>query len=61
MIDKKPLDFIMDLTRWQLAEKFGWTLDYVNSLSLGDLQDYDEYNITMDGLEKGYSFLARIK
>lgn len=51
----------MDITRWQLAEKFGWTLDYIDSLSLGDLEDYDEYNITMDGLKKGYSFLNRIK
>jgi hypothetical protein len=27
--------------RWHLAEKFGWTLDYIDSLSLQDLIQYE--------------------
>jgi len=30
----------MELIRWRLAEKFGWTLDYIRSLTLADLQEY---------------------
>jgi hypothetical protein len=26
--------------RWSLAEKFGWTLEYIDNLSLGDIYDY---------------------
>lgn len=29
-----------EYTRWKLAEKFGWTLEYIDSLSLQDMQDY---------------------
>jgi hypothetical protein len=26
--------------RWELARKTGWTLDYIDSLSLGDWHEY---------------------
>lgn len=26
--------------RWNLAEKFGWTLEYIDSLSMADLHEY---------------------
>ncbi len=35
--------------RWQLAKEFGWTLEYVDSLSVGDWQ---EYHSVQDGLQK---------
>lgn len=30
----------LELLRWNLAEKFGWTLDYIDGLSLEDLNEY---------------------
>jgi hypothetical protein len=27
-------------TRWMLAEKFGWSLEYIDSLSLGDFAEW---------------------
>lgn len=39
--------------RWRFAEKFGWTLDYIDSLSLGDFEDYSQ---VMDGYHKGMAF-----
>jgi hypothetical protein len=29
-----------ELIRWSLAERFGWTLDYIDSLSLADLFEF---------------------
>lgn len=29
-----------ELLRWQMAEKFGWTLDYIDSLSVATLHEY---------------------
>lgn len=29
-----------ELIRWSLAEKFGWTLDYIDGLPLKELHDY---------------------
>jgi hypothetical protein len=26
--------------RWELAEKFGWTLEYIDSLSMETLHEY---------------------
>jgi hypothetical protein len=28
------------MIRWELAEHFGWTLEYIDSLSLADLHEY---------------------
>ena len=28
------------MTKWELAEKFGWTFEYIDSLSVADWQDY---------------------
>ena len=36
--------------RWKLAEKFGWTLDYIDALSIGD---FNEYIQVADGTAKG--------
>ena len=34
--DKKPVEVI----RWELAEKFGWTLEYIDSLAVANLHEY---------------------
>lgn len=34
----KPVPF--EVIRWELAERFGWTLEYIDSLSLEALGDY---------------------
>jgi hypothetical protein len=28
------------MIRWELAERFGWTLEYIDSLSVADWQEY---------------------
>jgi hypothetical protein len=28
-----------ELFRWQLAERFGWTLEYIDNLSVGDMHE----------------------
>jgi hypothetical protein len=30
----------MELIRWQIAERFGWTLEYIDSLPLNDLHEW---------------------
>jgi hypothetical protein len=30
----------MELLRWNIAEKFGWTLATIDALTMADLQDY---------------------
>lgn len=30
----------VELTIWRMAEVFGWTLDYINSLPLAKLQEW---------------------
>jgi len=29
-----------ELDRWELAEKFGWTLEYIDSLPVTELHEY---------------------
>ena len=29
-----------EYTRWQLAEKYGWTLDYIDGLSVATLHEW---------------------
>ena len=29
-----------ELIRWSIAEKFGWTLEYVDSLAMADLHEF---------------------
>lgn len=29
-----------ELIRWNLAERYGWTLDYIDGLSLADLAEW---------------------
>ena len=29
-----------ELMKWELAKEFGWTLDYIDSLSLQDVHEY---------------------
>jgi hypothetical protein len=31
-----PLEYF----RWRLAREFGWTLDYIDALSMADLYEY---------------------
>lgn len=38
MTDGKPMP--LEWWRWQLARETGWTLDYIDDLSLGDWRDY---------------------
>ena len=28
------------MDRWDLAERFGWTLDYIDALPVADLHEY---------------------
>jgi hypothetical protein len=37
------------LTRWQLARETGWTLEYIDSLTLPDIS---QYLSVMDGIQK---------
>jgi hypothetical protein len=37
----------MEMIRWQLAKEFGWTLEYIDSLSVAD---WHEYAQIQDGL-----------
>jgi len=30
----------METIRWELAEKFGWTLEYIDSLSVADWHEF---------------------
>lgn len=30
----------MEVIRWQLAEKFGWTLDYIDALPVSELHEF---------------------
>jgi hypothetical protein len=30
----------IELLRWQLAEKYGWTLDYIDGLSVRDVHQH---------------------
>ena len=39
----------LEYWRWHMAEQYGWTLDYVDSLSLEDMTEY--YQV-QDGLHK---------
>jgi len=29
----------LEVLRWQIAERFGWTLEYVDALNVGDLHE----------------------
>lgn len=40
-----PIEYL----RWQLVEKFGWTLEYVDAL---EMQDFHEYLQVQDGIAK---------
>jgi hypothetical protein len=42
--------------RWELAEKFGWTLEYIDALKLGDLHELIQ---VQDGRAKGNGSLMR--
>lgn len=42
--------------RWELVEKFGWSLEYVDSLTYADIE---EYYAIVDGRSKGMSYLAK--
>jgi hypothetical protein len=44
----------LEAIRWRLVMDTGWTLEYVDALSLGDLQEYFQ---VMDGMNKGRSSL----
>jgi hypothetical protein len=42
-----------------MAERFGWTFDYIDSLPLEKYDEFEKYLRVMDGLRKGSAFLAR--
>lgn len=43
---------------WDLAEKFGWTLDYIESLPVEKMW---EYTAVKDGIAKAQATLSRRK
>lgn len=47
LVHGAPLPF--EYTRWQLAEKYGWTLEYIDRLSVDTLHEW--YQV-MDGIGK---------
>lgn len=51
----------MEFRRWQFAERFGWTLDYIDTLTLADFDDFDQYLQVLDGMNKGQAFLRAKK
>lgn len=40
MMTPKQVGAPLELIRWDLAEQFGWTLDYIDSLSVDVLHEY---------------------
>ena len=44
-------DMPQEFFRWQMAEKFGWTLEYIDNLSMADLREYMQ---VMDGRAKAH-------
>jgi len=42
--------------RWELVEKFGWTLEQVDALEMKDLHEYLQ---VQDGLAKGRNSLLK--
>jgi DNA-dependent RNA polymerase auxiliary subunit epsilon len=38
-----------ETVRWQLAEKFGWSLEYIDSLSMETLHEYLQIKDGMKG------------
>jgi hypothetical protein len=51
----------MDTLPWKLAEQFGWTLEYINSLTIEELAQYEEYLATNEGLLKAKRYIARTR
>jgi hypothetical protein len=45
-----------EVIRWQLAEKFGWTLEYIDGLSLDTLHEYLQIQ---DGLAHVHASIIR--
>lgn len=48
--DGKPAEMI----RWEIAERFGWTLEYIDALSLGEIHQLINVD---DGRVKGRTSL----
>ena len=36
----QPVDIPLRYWRWKFAEKFRWTLDYIDNLPMGELYEY---------------------
>ena len=45
--ERAPTPF--ELVRWQMAEKFHWTLEYIDGLSMDTLAEYFQI---VDGMNK---------
>lgn len=30
----------VELLRWQIAERYGWSLEYIDNLSMADIHEY---------------------
>lgn len=44
-----------------MAEKFGWTLDYIDDLSFAEHDEYEEFLQVVDAIRKAQSFLRAKK
>lgn len=42
--------------RWEFVEKFGWSLEYIDGLSYGEI---DQYYAIVDGRSKAISYLQK--
>ena len=61
VIKEKPIEFDFDYYGWKMAEKFGWTFDYIDSLPLSKFQEFAEFETILDGVRKGSDYLRRKK
>jgi hypothetical protein len=54
MLNKEPVPF--EAWRWKIVEDTGWTLEYVDSLTLSDMREYMQ---VLDGTQKAQTSILR--
>ena len=42
-----------------MAKEFGWTLEYIDTLTLADIQEYRDYEKVLEGIQKGQAYLFK--
>ena len=49
----------VDTLRWKLAREFGWTLEYIDTLTLADLEEYGNFDAVTEGARKARDYMRR--